>query len=98
MVDYNPDREGHRDHKFYVRNATKRQFDKLTLCGEEMKFNRQGRMMVKDETMAREIQAEYPEQLAVTRVEDQHPADIGHKYFFTVPEMPWKREKETEVK
>ena len=95
MTDYNPDREGHRQHKFYVRNATKRKFDKLTVEGKDMKFNHEGRMMIKDETMAREIQAEYPDELAVTRISQD---EEGHKTFFSMPEMPWKREKETEVK
>ena len=94
MVDYNPDREGHKEHKFYVRNATKRKFDKLTVDGKDMKFNHQGRMLIKDETMAREIQAEYPETLAVTRMRQED----GHTTFFSMPAMPWKREKEIEVK
>ena len=92
MYDYNPDREGHKKHKFYVRNATKRKFDKLTVAGKEMKFSNKGRMMIKDEKLAREIQAEYPDELAVTRMRQED----GHKTFFSMPEMPWKREKETE--
>lgn len=93
MTDYNPDREGHVKHKFYVRNATRRKFDKLTVEGREMKFNHEGRMMIKDERLAREIQAEYPDELAVTRVRQPEP---GHKSFFSMPVMPWKKEKETE--
>ena len=88
--DYNPDREGHVKHKFYVRNATRRQFDTLTVGGKDMKFNSEGRMMIKDESMARDIQNEYADELAVTRMRDPDPADVGHNYFFTVPEMPWK--------
>ena len=91
MYDYNPDREGHVKHKFYVRNATKQKFDKLTAGGKEMKFNHEGRMMINDEKLAREIQAEYPDKLAVTRV--RQPND-GHRTFFSMPEMPWKKEKE----
>lgn len=89
MVDYNPDREGHVEHKFYVRNATRRKFDKLTLDGKDMKFSNQGRMMIKDEKMAREIQAEYPDELVVTRMRYPEP---GHTTFFSMPEMPWKKE------
>jgi hypothetical protein len=93
MTDYNPDREGHKKHKFYVRNATKRKFDTLTVDGKDMKFSDKGRMMIKDEKLAREIQVEYPDDLAVTRVRQED----GHRTFFSMPQMPWKREKETEV-
>lgn len=89
MTDYNPDREGHRQHKFYVRNATKKKYDKLTVDGKDMEFNHEGRMMIKDEKMAREIQAEYPDELAVTRISQN---EEGHKTFFSMPEMPWKKE------
>ena len=91
MTDYNPDREGHVKHKFYVRNATKQKFDKLTAGGKEMKFNREGRLLINDETLAREIQAEYPDKLAVTRM--RYP-EVGHSYIFTVPQMPWKKDKD----
>jgi len=78
-----------------VRNATKRKFDKITANGKEMKFSDKGRMLIKDEKLAREIQAEYPETLAVTRISQN---EDGHKTFFSMPEMPWKREKETKNK
>ena len=92
MTDYNPDREGHKKHKFYVRNATKRQFDKLTVEGKDMPFSDKGRMMIKDEKLAREIQAEYPDELAVTRVRQED----GHTTFFSMPQMPWKKGKGNE--
>ena len=93
MTDYNPDKESHKKHKFFVRNATKRKFDKLTVEGKDLKFNHEGRMMIKDEKMAREIQAEYPDKLAVTRMRQED----GHNTFFgSMPEMPWKQEKEVE--
>jgi len=94
-IDYNPDREGHHTHKFYVRSATEKKMDKLTVDGRELKFNHEGRMLIKDEKLAREIQREYPDELAVTRMQYDKPADRGHKYFFgQLPEMPWKKERE----
>ena len=97
-IDYNPDREGHAKHKFYVRNATQRKFDSLNVNGKEMKFNSQGRMYVNDEGLAREIQKEYSDELAVTRMRVPDMADRGHNYFFTVPEMPWKKNNQGETK
>ena len=95
MPDYNSDREGHVKHKFYVRNATRKKYDKLTVDGKDMKFNHEGRMLINDVKLAREIQAEYPDDLAVTRMRYPDPADRGHKYMFGQwPEMPWKVDKE----
>jgi len=93
VVDYNPDKESHKEHKFYVRNSTKRKFDKITANGKEMKFSDKGRMLIKDEKLAREIQAEYPFELAVTRMRQE---DGRQTFFGSMPEMPWKRKKETE--
>jgi hypothetical protein len=94
VTDYNPDREGHVKHKFYVRSATRQKRDKLTVDGKDMKFNHEGRMMINDEKLAREIQTEYPYDLAVTRVRYPDVADRGHNYFFTVPKMPWHIDEE----
>lgn len=90
--DYNPDREGHHNHKYYVRNATRRSFDTLSVDGKNMKFNREGRMLINDVKMAREIQKEYPDDLAVTRVTYDHPSDRGRKYFHQIPTLPWHKE------
>ena len=102
MPDYNPDREGHRDHKWIVHKAIRgnAQFNKIHAAGKDMPFNREGRFMVSDEKVASEIRQKYPRAATVTRVNTPHSADRGHKYFFRCPEMPWKvkdAEKEEEV-
>jgi len=91
MPDYNPDKERHVDHKFVVQNAEKTPKEGLWAGDKFLKFNKQGRLTIKDEKLAREIQKEYPYQLAVTRVRSPKPADQGHNYFFNMPEAPWKR-------
>ena len=90
-TDFNPDKERHADHKFYVRSATRRKYDKLTVDGRDLPFNNNGQMLIKDEGLARNIQTEYPDDLAVTRLRSD---EAGHSYFFgSMPEMPWKKAK-----
>lgn len=96
MPDYNPDKERHHNHKFIVQQAWP------SIVGDEVKTskgtlrpNDQGRMVVKDETLAREIQQQYPRELTVTRTTADHPSDRGHKFLFGGwPEMPWKRKRQ----
>ena len=93
MPDWNPDRESHRDHKWIVHNATQRKdFKGVRAAGKDMLFDREGRFMVSDEVVASEIRKNYPRAATVTRVTAHHESDRGHKYFFSVPEMPWKKE------
>ena len=94
MPDWNPDREGHRDHKWIVHKATTGRLDKVEADGKEMSFNREGRFSVKDEALAGAIRKKYPHTATVTRVSTFHPSDRGHKYFFSIPAMPWHEEKE----
>ncbi len=97
MPDWNPDREGHRNHKWIVHKAMKMpRFKSVKAAGKEMPFNREGRFAVKDETLAAEIRKKYPREATVTRVTDWHPSDRGHNYFFSVPELPWKKEKDAD--
>lgn len=94
MPDFNPDKERHTGHKFIVLDATRNHMDGLQTAKGYLKFQ-QGRMSVKDEGLAREIQKMYPRDVTVTRVRRPHKADRGHKYFFgQMPEMPWKRKEE----
>ena len=92
MPDYNPDKERHRDHKWVVHNVKRtRDPDPIVAADKVMAFNKEGRFTVSDEKVAQEIREEYPRDVSVTRVNYSHPSDRGHTYFFTVPELPWKR-------
>jgi len=97
MPDYNPDREGHTGHRFIVQKAWpgKGSLDPGEAAQTSkgaLKFDREDRFAVKDEALAREIQQQYPRELAVTRVRTNHPADRGHRYHFgQTPAMPWHR-------
>ena len=95
MPDYNSDRERHVDHKFVVQSAWPNSPKEIMTSKGLLKANEQGRMMIKDESLAREIQREHPTDLAVTRMRMPKPADRGHRYFFgALPEMPWKKNKQ----
>ncbi len=91
MPDYNADREGHRDHKWIVHKAVKGMhgFTKVKAGGKVMPFNGEGRLVVGDESVANEIRQKYPRTTTVTRVNNHHPSDRGHRYFFSCPAMPW---------
>ena len=92
MPDYNSDRERHVDHKFVVQSAWPNSPKEIMTSKGLLKANEQGRMMIKDEALAREIQREHPTDLAVTRMRMSKPADQGHRYHFgqTKP-MPWAK-------
>ena len=95
MPDYNPDREGQADHKFIVQSAWPNSPKEIQTSKGVLKANAQGRMIIKDEVLAREIQKEHPRDLAVTRMRMPKPADVGHRYFFgSLPAMPWKRQSQ----
>lgn len=97
MPDFNPDRESHRDHKWIVHKATRsRDFRGVSAAERNMPFDREGRFSVKDESVAAEIRKKYPREVTVSRVTDNHPADRGHKYFFSCPKMPWHKGEEQE--
>lgn len=94
MPDWNPDKEGHVEHRWIVHKATTRDIEGVETSKGFLKFNREGRCLLKDETLANEIRTsdigKYD--VAVTRVRYPSPADRGHKYFFGGwPEMPWKK-------
>ena len=92
MPDFNPDKEAHRDHKWIVHDATRKRLAGVHAVGKDLMFNKYGRFSIRDEGVAAEIRQRYPRDVTVTRVSKYHPADRGHKYFFAVPEMPWKKE------
>ena len=93
--DYNSDKEKHVDHKFIVQTAWPGVANKVKTSKGELEMSEKGRMIIKDEVLAREIQKEHPRDLAVTRMRMPKPADQGHKYFFgSLPAMPWKRQSQ----
>jgi hypothetical protein len=104
MPDYNPDKERHVDHKFVVQKAWPDGVPEgggldagVDTSRGTLKPDKQGRMLVRDEALAREIQQQYPRDYAVTRLRMQGPADSGHRYHFgQTPELPWKRRERLE--
>ena len=93
MPDFNPDREGHRKHKWIVHNATRRDLT-IKAADKVMPFNREGRFMVSDESVANEIRQKYPRTATVSRVSAPDPSDRDHKSFFSCPAMPWHEQEE----
>ena len=94
MPDFNPDREGHVKHKWIVHNATQnRNFKGVKAGGKDMLFNREGRFLIDDPVVANEIRNEHPRDVTVTRMRYPDVSDRGHKYFHTVPALPWHEDK-----
>lgn len=94
MPDFNPDREGHVDHRFIVQNAWPQYNHKkgLQTSKGNLAFNHEDRFVVKDAALAREIQQDNPKDVTVTRVRNPSQADRGHRYHFgQMPAMPWHR-------
>jgi len=94
VPDFNPDREGHVQHRFIVQPNSKFPFQKSVKLedGRELKFNSEKRFTTSDEKLARELQQEYRKDLVVTRVRHPDVADRGHKYFFgQQPGLPWHK-------
>jgi len=93
MPDFNPDREGHRDHKWIVHKAIRGTQKGVRVGDKDLMFNREGRFSVTDEGLASDIRKNHPQAVTVTRVTASHPSDRGHKYFFTVSRIPWHEEE-----
>lgn len=99
MPDWNPDREGHVDHEYIVQDATRDRIPGVQTQAGFLKFNKQGRMKVKDPALAAEIRSSEigKRKVTVTRVRHPKPSDQGHRYFFGGwPEMPWKKKQEVQ--
>lgn len=97
MPDFNPDKERHVDHKFVVQKAMPGDdlSEPVLTSKGPLKPDGQGRMMVKDESLAREIQQQHPRELTVTRMRTPGAADRGHRYFFgALPGLPWHKHDE----
>src|SRR3990172_6979042 len=94
-ADYNPDREGHAEHKWEVIRATRRDLPGIDVDGKQMKFGKDGAFRVNDEGVAAAIREEYARKgdVTVTRIRYPGAADRGHRYFFGGwIEAPWKKE------
>lgn len=95
--DYDPSRDGHVAHKFFVQKAWPGKGDldpgdSVKTSKGDLKFNQDGRLVINDQALAREVQQQYPRELAVTRMRYPDQADRGHRYFFgRNPGMPWAR-------
>jgi len=63
----------------------------LELDGNEYKFRDSGMMRMKDRGLAMAMREKYGRGITVTKVRYPHEADRGHRFTFSVPEMPWKR-------
>lgn len=85
---------------YEIIRATKDTPGALEVDGKTMRFPRvKGSMMrVKDRGLAMAIRDQYGSgrrpKVTVTKVNYPDVHDRGHKYFFSVPEMPWKRSKD----
>ena len=96
MPDYNPDREGHVQHRFIVQPNSKfpNQTGVKLANGKELKFGANKRFVTKNEPLARELMEQYKKDVVVTRMRFPDEADRGHKFLFGQwPEMPWKKNK-----
>src|SRR3990167_1967580 len=93
--DYNPDREGWTGHKYIVQRVWQgADTQSLDVGTGEMKWNKEGRLLVNDNGVANALRQKYKADITVTRMKWPDVHDRGHTYFFTVPEMPWHRSKD----
>src|SRR3990167_4889638 len=94
-IEYNSDSEGHVKKKWQVQNAS-REPVQVEIDGKQMPFGRDGVFRVNDPGVADAIRQKYGRtgQVTVSRIRYPDVADRGHKYFFSMPEMPWRRNKE----
>lgn len=79
--------------KYEVIKATTRDID-VSLGQRNYQFGSNGMFRLKDKGIASELKDKYHGDVTVTKVDYPHPADRGHKYTFSVPELPWHKNKE----
>ena len=67
----------------------------LEVDGKRYDFRDSGMMRIADRGLAMAIRDKYGKGSApgvtVTKVNHPAPADRGHRYFFSVPELPWRK-------
>ena len=82
--------------KYMVIKAKPNSTDGVNMYGQEMKFGKSGAMTVSDKGKAEEINSVLGyDGTGEVMVVPHHGAgrDSIHKTHFTMPEMPWKKEK-----
>lgn len=95
IPDFNPDKDKHiGGYNYVVHPRAGSSTTEFNLGAKTVKLNQDGRAIIKDEGLARELQTEHRFDAVVSRIPATTIADRGHTYFFgSMPEMPWKREK-----
>jgi hypothetical protein len=91
--DFDPSPDRHARKKWIVQPALDPHMKGVEIDGEKMKFNREGRLVIKDEKKARAVQQKYGMRTAVTGLRiPEAVSDRGHRFFFgQMPAMPWHR-------
>ena len=78
--DYNPDREGWTGHKYIVQRVWQGADTKSLDVGTgEMKWNKEGRLLVNDNGVANALRQKYKADITVTRMKWREGHDRGHK-------------------
>ena len=83
-------------HVYEVIQAVQRPVN-VEVDGVSLPFGREGAFRVRDSGVAKEISARYGGKMAdvtVTRVKVPGEADRGHRYFLTVPALPWHEDED----
>lgn len=80
--------------------ATTRNIDSVQVDDHKMQFSKKnGMFMTKDPGLAKEIEARYGRKgeetpgLSVTVPIHNAGREAGHRYSFSVPELPWKKQE-----
>lgn len=68
----------------------------LEMDGKRYPWGRSGGFQLNDPGEAAALKAKYGHMIDTYSAPVPHPADRGHRYTFSVPELPWKREKKEE--
>ena len=93
-MDFDPAKDKHAGKQYVVINATKKPLEGVEVGGKQMKFGRDGWLRVKDPVLANDIRQKYGNTVTVTGIRAPDVHDRGHKFHFSVPELPWhKKEK-----
>ena len=82
--------------KYMVLRATPRKIAGLEIAGKPMSFGGQtNAFVVSDPGIAREIEAQHGPKAGgdVVIIKHDAPREAGHNYSFSVPALPWHKEK-----
>jgi hypothetical protein len=96
-ADFNPDKERHVDHKWFVINNQRKPVEGVEVDGKQLKFGHEGWLRVSDAGQAQAIREKYGRDVTVSRIRHPDVHDRGHRFHFGQwPEMPWKRQVNNE--